>query len=90
MSEPQSRKQILFWRKCIKPYRSGVFGFMLMKFSFCTPTYLLLEFSDYKYYRKSNFLSGYNSVTDINVAADLTAEIYGTKFQRNLTLKYSK
>lgn len=36
---------------------------MLMKFSFCTATYLLLEFSDYKYYRKPNFLSGYNRVT---------------------------
>lgn len=86
--EPQSGKLILFRRKYIKPYSSGVFRFTLMKFSFCTATYV--DFSNYKYYRKPNFLSGYSRVIDINVAVDPTAETCSRKFQRNLTPKYSK
>lgn len=61
-----------------------------MKFRFWTATYLLLEFSNYKYYRKLNFHSGDNRIKDTNVAADPTAEICSTKFQNNLTPKYSR
>lgn len=61
---------------------------MLIKF--LKAAYLLLEFSNYRYYRKTNFLSGYNRVTDINAAVDPTADICTTDFQRNLTPQYSK
>lgn len=63
---------------------------MLVKFRFWTAIYLLLELPSYKYYLKLNFLSSYNRVTDINVAADPTAKKCSTKLQRNLTPKYSK
>lgn len=61
---------------------------MLIKF--LKAAYLLLDFSNYKYYRKTSFLSGYNRVTDINAAVDPTAKICSTSFQRNLTPQYNK
>lgn len=75
--------------KCTTLFSSGGFRFMLVKFRFWTAIYLLLELPSYKYYLNLNFLSSYNRVTDINVAAEPTAKC-STKFQRNLTAKYSK